>query len=507
MNCNNGTETKDYDLYCNLQAMCLNLFLIGRVHAGKAWVSGMKTRKGHKVYPLTVAQKFHNYYAQYSPGKEILNVGTSLTIEFELNIEELRKAIYKAYDRCESMRARLAYDKAEDQWYQYIADREEREIEFVDFSEKTMEEAEAEMTAWTRVPFDKEDAPMNKVVIIKTPDGFEGLFIAGDHRFIDAQSLICFMKDVIELYCSANFEGIPYPSDMRSYIEQVEKDLAYEAGSKAQARDREYFYRQIQESEPIYNGLEGRKKLEEARAAAGNPDLRTAPTGSDSFAAAIDIFHLEEEPTGRLMKFCEEQHISLQCLLIMGIRTYLQKINQCDDVSMQIAYARRATLLEKKSGGTRIHCFPFRTVISESKTFLEGIQEIRDKQNEVFRYVNFNPAEYLSYRGQYYQTPPGMGYETVSLTYQPATLKEKGLTDLGDIRYKTKRYCNGYYSDGMYLTVMHRTEDNGLDFSFEHQTKAYSREQLEYFYYYICKIMFKGTECPNLKIGDIIKLV
>ena len=55
------------------------------------------------------------------------------------------------------------------------------------------------------------------------------------------------------------------------------------------------------------------------------------------------------------MTFCEQQHISLQCLLVMGIRTYLQKINTCDDVSMQIAYARRATLQEKKSGGTRIH--------------------------------------------------------------------------------------------------------------------------------------------------------
>ena len=54
---------------------------------------------------------------------------------------------------------------------------------------------------------------------------------------------------------------------------------------------------------------------------------------------------------------------------------------------------------------------------------------------------------------------------------------------------------------------MHRPEDNGLDFSFEHQIKAYSKEQLEYFYYYICKIMFKGTETPNLKIGEIIKLV
>ena len=306
----------------------------------------MKTRNGYKTYPLTAAQKYHFYYSQYSPGQEILNVGSSLTIQFELNIDELRKAIYKAYDRCESMRARLVYDKKEKTWYQYIVDKEEREIEYVDFSDKTMEEAEAEMTAWTRVPFG-EDVPMNKIVIIKTPDGFQGMFIVGDHRFLDAQSLIGFMKDVIELYCNANFENVPYPADMRSYVEQLEKDFAYEAGSKAQERDREYFHKLFEAPEPIYNGIEGKKKLDEARQATGNPNLRAAPTGSDSFVAAIDIFHLEGEPTQRLMKFCEEQHISLQCLLIMGIRTYLQKMNNCDDVSMMVAYARRATLLEK----------------------------------------------------------------------------------------------------------------------------------------------------------------
>ena len=191
----------------------------------------------------------------------------------------------------------------------------------------------------------------------------------------------------------------------------------------------------------------------------------------------------------------------------MGIRTYLQKMNNCDDVSMMVAYARRATLLEKKSGGTRIHSFPFRTIIPEDKTFMEGILEIRDKQNETFRYVNFDPVECMLYKKEVYNTPIGMGYETVALTYQPATLREKGLVDLGDIQYKTKRYGNGYYADGLYLTVMHRPEDNGLDFSFEHQVKAYSKEALELFYYYVCKIMFKGIENPNLKIGDVIKLI
>ena len=191
----------------------------------------MKTRKGYQTYPLTVAQRFHFFYADRCPKKEILNIGTSLTIETELDVEELRRAIYKAYERCESARVRFAYDQKEEKWYQYVVEKEEREIEYVDFTGKTMEEAEAEMTAWTRVPFQQEDAPMNKIKIIKLPDGYQGVFFMGDHRLVDAQSLIAFLKDIIEIYCNAKYEGIAYPSDLSSYIAQVEKDLAYENGS------------------------------------------------------------------------------------------------------------------------------------------------------------------------------------------------------------------------------------------------------------------------------------
>ena len=465
----------------------------------------MKTRKGYKTYPLTVAQKFHFFYLERCPKKEVVNVGTSLTIEYELDIDELRKAIYKAYERCEAMRLRFAYDKKEKQWYQYVVEKEEREIEYVDFTGKTMEEAADTMKAWTEVPFEREDSPMNRIVIIKTPDGNQGIYLLGDHLTLDAQSLICFLKDIIEIYCNAKFEGIPYPSEMRSYIEQLEKDLAYEAGSKAQQRDREYFHKLIEQSEPIFNGIDGPRALEEERKK--NPKARAARCISGNVDSALDIFHLEEEPTARLMNFCEQQHISLQCLLIMGIRTYLQKMNGNDDVSINVAYARRATLAEKKCGGTRIHSFPFRTIIPEDRTFLEGIHMIRDGQNETFRHTNFDPVEYFAYRSRLYATEPGKTYEPMSLTYQPMTLKEKGLNQLGDIQYKTKWYPSGATTQAMYLTVMHRPEDNGLDFNFEHQVEAVSRETLEYFYYYLCKIMFKGVEKPNLTIGEIMKLI
>ena len=465
----------------------------------------MKTHKGYQTCSLTNAQKFHFYYLERCPKKEVVNVGTSLTIAFELDIEVLKQSIYKAIERCESMRLRFAYDKKEKQWYQYVVEKEERDIEYVDFSGKTMEEAESIMTAWTRVPFERQDSPMNRIVMIKTPDGYQGIYCLLDHFIADAQALICFMKDVIEIYSCTMFENVEYPKEMRSYIEQLKKDLAYEAGSKAQQKDREFFQNLIAQSEPVYNGIDGPKALLEERKE--NPAARAALFISNEVDSALDIFHLEEEPTARLMKFCEEQHISLQCLLIMGIRTYLQKMNGNDDVSINVAYARRATLSEKKSGGTRIHSFPFRTIISEDMTFLEGIHVIRDGQNEIFRHTNYDPVEYFAYRAKMYPVAPGRTYEPMSLTYQPMTLKDQGLSKLGDIKYKTKWYPNGATTQALYLTVMHRPDDNGLDFNFEHQKAAISKETLEYFYYYLCKIMFKGIEKPYMKIGDILKLI
>ena len=467
----------------------------------------MKTRKGYKVYPLTVAQKFHLYYLPHCPSAAVLNIGTSLTIEVEIDWDVLKQSINKAYERCEGMRVRLAKDK-EGNYYQYVVKHEDQDIEFVDFSGSTMEEAESQMRSWTRVPFKREDTPMNRIVMIRMPDGFNGIYLLVDHMTMDAQSLICFMKDIIELYCNAKYEGVPYPKDMASYLDQVQRDLAYEADSNAKKRDAEYFQKLIESSEPIFNGIDGPGLLEAERERMHDPNLRAAINVSDSVDSELDIFHLEAEPTKRLMDFCEKYHVSLVCLLLMGLRTYFQKMNGNDDVSINTAIARRATLKEKKSGGTRIHSFPFRTIISPEKTFLEGIYEIRDLQNEYFMHSNYDPVSYFAYRNKVYPpAAPGETYEPMSLTYQPLTLQEKGLDKLGGIRYKTKWYPNGATTQAMYLTVMHRPEDNGLDFSFEHQVKAVSREKLEYLYYYLCKIMFKGTENPDLPIGDIIKLI
>ena len=71
----------------------------------------MRKRKGYPVYPLTAAQKFHFFYLDACPNKAVVNIGTSLTIEVDLEFDLLRKSILKAYERSEAMRLQFAKDK------------------------------------------------------------------------------------------------------------------------------------------------------------------------------------------------------------------------------------------------------------------------------------------------------------------------------------------------------------------------------------------------------------
>ncbi len=465
----------------------------------------MKTRKGNKVYPLTSAQNLHFYCLKYCPAKQVLNIGSSLTIQLDLNWDVLRECIKEAIDRCEAMRLRFAEDK-DGTVYQYVVRQDDSVIEQFDFTGWTQEAADAKMREWTETPFARYDSPMHHIVIIKMPDGFQGIYIAVDHMTMDAQSLILFFRDIIELYASRMYEGIDPPKPMASYIQQLKKDLEYEAGSKASQKDREFFQRLIASSEPIFADIYGPGKLEAERKATGNPNLRAATNTSTNVEANITTFHLETDPSARMFRFCEDQQVSMTCLLLMGLRTYLQKENHLDDISLTTTIARRATLQEKRSGGTRIHCFPFRTIVPREDTFIEGIYKIRDMQNQYFRHANFSPTEYYYFRSQYYHLADGQTYEPLSLTYQPLSMRYDGpgLEKLDGIQYRTARYSNGVAAHTLYLTVSQNAEDNGLDFCFEYQTGVVTPEKLQEIYYYLCRIIFRGIEDCSRTVGEVI---
>lgn len=453
-----------------------------------------------KLYPLAASQKMHYFTVQYCPQKQVLNIGTSLTIEEDIDFDVLRESIYEAYDHCECMRIRFTQDE-NGEIMQYVVPKEDREIPFFEFGHWKYEDAENEMKNWTSVPFERFDSPMNKIVIISMPDGFKGVYLLVDHMTMDAQAIVLFLKDVIQVYCSKKY-NYDYPKPLQSYIKALEKDLKYENNSKAQQKDRQFWTEFLHQPEPIYNDATGDNKLERERIAKNNPNLRAVVSGIQNCDAEIAQFHLEPDPSDVLVNFCQENQISMASLLLMAVRTYLQKVNNNEpDVSIQNTVSRRATLLEKNSGGSRVHFFPCRTIVNTDETFLEGCQKVRDSQNNVFRHANFNPIEFMAMRSKHYNIAHGESYEPMSLTYQPLSMRSD---DMPDIRYKTNWYSNGVAAQNLYLTVMHRSLDNGLDFCFEYKKEKYNYNDLEKIYYFITRIIFEGVKNPNQTIAEII---
>ncbi len=457
-----------------------------------------------QCYPLTAAQRIHDYTIRFCP-HQVLNIGTGFYVQSELDIDMLKKSIKLAYQQFECMRIRFLKDD-DDKVYQYIIPVDDREIPVFDFSDWNEEDAHNEMKKWTAVPFERYNSPMNYIAIIKLPDGFNGTYLKIDHMTMDSSSLIMFDEYVLKMYCALCY-GTEEPKPMMSYIKALEKDLEYEAGAVAYKKDEEFWMNEVTSSEPMYTDFNGTDRLKTQRKENNNPNQRCAMVVSRNSEAAITVYHLEKEPSDRLMQFCLDNQVPMASLLLMGLRTILSKFNDNEkDVSVKSCVARRGTLLEKKSGGTRIHFFPIRTIIEPEQTFLEGIRIIQGEQNKLFRHANFDPIDYTIRRAKHWNNPPGSSYESLCLTYQPMTLKRKDY-ELPDIRYKTMWYTNGVAGQPLYLTVMHRADDNGLDFSFEYRKDAVTEGEMEYLYYYICRALFRGIEDHDRTVGEILDMI
>ena len=455
-----------------------------------------------KCYPLCAAQRLHNYTIKFCP-TQVLCIGTGLYVKQDVDFALLKKAVYKAYEMFETMRLRFVCDD-DGNVYQYITPFEERDVPFRDFSSWNEEDAHEEMRKWTAVPFERYNSPMNQVVMIKLPAGYSGLYLKVDHMTMDSSSIIGFNRAVLETYCSMKY-GTEMPAPMQSYIKQLEKDLAYEADSSARKKDEEFWLNSIKESEPMYTDFAGQGRLLTQRRENNDPDQRCAMIISKSPIASISVYPLEKDSSMRLMKFCELYNVPMASLLLMGLRTVLSKFND-NEKDVKTCIARRGTLLEKHSGGTRVHFFPMRTVMEPEMTFLDGVKMIQAEQNKIFRHANYDPIEVNMKRAEHWKNIRGTSYESIALTYQPLSLK-KNTKEMPDIPYKSFWYTNGVAGQPLYLTVMHRPEDNGLNFSFEYRVDAVTEAEMQYFYYYLCRVLFRGIEDETRTIGEILEMI
>jgi len=459
-----------------------------------------------EYYPLTAAQKLHYNWMKTYKTQQVSGVSVVASLQAQLDFGLLKKCIQLEFERYGCMRIRFTKPDAKGEIKQYLAAKETRDIPIKDLSGMSMAEADSLMQSWAYETFDGDDIPLCDVTMVKLPDGYNGFFIHMDHRLIDSCGLVVMINDLMQLYTHYRFQS-PYPDDLADFEEVLAKDLKRANNEKRFAKDKKFWDDQLDAlGEPLYSDIQGPSVLEEARKLHGNPSLRAADIELKNLFVEVKDYYLEPEPTRNLMDFCMNHQLSMTNLLLLGIRTYLSKVNNGqEDITIENFISRRSTHDEWTSGGSRTIMFPCRTVISPETDFLSAAYEIQNVQNRIYMHSNYDPALIKEEMRKRYRTPEHTAYESCYLTYQPMPVKLEN-PHLIHIPQHSKWFANGAATKKMYLTVSH-TEDGGMNFSYHYQTAHLEEHDMELLYYYMMRILFKGIAEPDMSIGEIMEQV
>jgi hypothetical protein len=457
-------------------------------------------------YPLTAAQKMHHNWIRDYKTQQVSGVSVVAALQSPLDFGLLKKCIQLEFERYGCMRIRFTKPDANGDVEQYLIKRENRDIPMKDLSGMTMEAADALMQQWAYETFDGDDIPMCDVTMLKLPEGYNGFFIHMDHRLIDSCGLVVMINDLMQLYTHYRF-GAEYPQDLADFEQALEKDLKKASNEKRFAKDKKFWDDQLDAlGEPLYSDIQGPSVLEAARKRHRKKSLRAADIERKQLFVAVKDYYLEPEPTRNLMDFCMNHQLSMTNLLLLGIRTYLSKVNDGqEDITIENFISRRSTHDEWTSGGSRTIMFPCRTVISGDMDFMSAAYEIQNVQNRIYMHSNYDPELIREEMRKRYHTPEHTTYESCYLTYQPMPVKLDN-PHLANIGQHCKWFANGAATKKMYLTVSH-TDNGGMNFSYHYQTAQLTEHDMELLYYYMMRILFKGIAEPDMSISEIMSQV
>ena len=459
-----------------------------------------------KKYPLTPAQKMHYNWIRKYGTQQVSGLSIVASLQANLDFDLLKKCIQLEIKRYGCMRVRFTKPDKNGDILQYLSEDENYDIPLKDLSDMTMDEADEAMQSWAYNTFDGDDIPMFEIFLMKLPDGYNGFFLHMDHRLIDSCGVTVLTNDIMSLYTHFRFDA-PMPADLADYETVLQNDLKKASNEKRFLKDKKFWDDLIDKwGEPIYSDIAGPATLTASRQAHNNPALNCADIELKNLFVDVKDYKLEADGAKQLFDFCQNHQLSMTNLLLLGIRTYLSKVNNGQkDISIQNFISRRSTHDEWTSGGSRTIMFPCRTVIEDDTDFLEAAYQLQNMQNQIYMHSNYDPDLIYEEIEKRYGTPKNTTYESCYLTYQPLPVKMEN-PYLKDIPMYCKWFANGAATKKMYLTVSH-TEDGGMNFSYHYQVADLTEKQVELFNYYLMRIIFRGVEQPNLTIGEIINIV
>ena len=457
--------------------------------------------ENQKLYQLSSAQLLNFMSWKYTVHKQIMNIPTSILVEAPIDIDLLRQAVEEAIRRNDSFGVRVIQQGKE--VLQYFTDRKALILETIDFSGQTNEQMEAFFVKIARKPIPLYDQPLAKIYVIKSPDGAVGLFTCICHLMMDTWAISLFYKDVFAVYMSLK-NNEPMPAPLKEFEPVLQKELEYRSSDRHK-KDLDFWRQEIVSfgTPPAYTHVNGLIGLEKYRKVIRKPDYPFGKTAFLRTTARHEVLLVERQDVENMQEFCTQQNVpSMQLLFFVGLRTYLARVNRgARDVSIGHIVARRGTLEEKQSGGTRPLALFCRTTIDSEASFTDALQIVLEKQNAYYRHASTNTVEIMQMAHDEYGMKPYEGYCTTFFTFQSVPM------NVGyDLKVRSQWYCNGTAAMSLYVTIMDDNGTGALRCYYEYLDKVIKAERVQECHRYMLNVIRAGMEDPSITMSKLMEL-
>jgi len=451
-----------------------------------------------KYYDLTSGQKLLVQSQKFSLHKSVNNICTSILMDKALDFRVLKEAIEKEYERNDALRIRVL--KVDGEMKQYFEEYEKPSIEYLDFRGKTKEKMEEALYAIAGKKITIYGKPMSKVYLMHSYDGRCGLASVISHFLLDFWGVSVFYSDILKIYESL-VNGGDMPKPLYPYEELLVEELNYK-NTDRYIKDHEYFTKIIDEGEPIFNSINGYSVLEKYRNKKKNPNLRYA----SEFTLLTKGEHTDRSfPKDLLEKmgsYCASNKVTLQSIFALAYRSYISKINNNEeDVSLVFIAARRSTLNEKNSGGSRATALPLRTIIEKDVAVKDAFELIDRKVTELYRHASIDYLEVMDMLKKKYNAPPISDYAAEVFSFQPEKLAGPGGSEV-----EIKWYGNGTSPSAFFLTIMDGGASCGFSFDYEYRVHTVPNETVEKIHSYMIKAIEAVISKEGITIGDLLEI-
>ena len=452
-----------------------------------------------QFYDLIPSQTNIYMLVKFSFHKEIVQIPASFSVEKDIDFDLLKRALDIELQRNDSLR--LRFKKIDGEIKQYFLDEVHMDnVPVKKFSSDEEQEAYFSKDAVTPVRFLKGE--IFRIVFFEAANGHRGIYLNCSHLAIDAMGMLVFFMDLLGVY-KALLHGEEMPAPLYSYEAYIQKELEKSKDpkrlAKGQAFYQEYF---AKGGEPFYAGVHGPALLEKERKKEKNPKLRVTKGAYAPYNDKAEVveYGINPEDSKKILEYCLANSTAPETLFTFAMRTYCSAINyRVEDVFFNLMCSKRVSFKDMRTGGCMAQTLQVRTIIPETATFKEGMDEMFRVRTQLYRHLSF---PFIFARGmlmKMYNHSTTQGVASFMFSWLPIPIDR-----LGDFKFEFKTYNLGRYFNPLYAICYPDPITQGIKMHYMYRSKVVTPVQVKKLHDNMVKIVLSGIENPDIPISKLL---